>query len=151
MPTLRGKYTVSAEGVSVTDATQFFQLVGGTGACVEILEIRVFQTSDTALAMNALHIERGTGGAGGTARTEDEHSPDGPAAIASASDGSPTTEVTGVDMNIRVGWNILQEAVWLPTPELQLWLKQNDDLAISLATADTLTIGYTITWNEYDA
>lgn len=150
MSNIRGKYTSSAESMTITDATQFFQLRGATGATAEILEIRVFQTSDTSLAMNAIHFERGTAGAGGTTPTPDEWSPDGPAAIYVAAHTGPSGEVGTVDWNYRQGWNILQEFVWLPTPEIQIYLKQDDDLALSLVTADSLTMGYTITWIEFD-
>jgi hypothetical protein len=148
---IRGQYSVSFEGLAVTDNSQFLQLLGASGACAEILEVRIWQTSDNTLAGNAIHMERGTGGAGGTSQAIDEWIIDAPTAVLTANRDAPTTEVTGVDMNIRIGWNILQELVWLPTPEMQLWLKQSDDLAFSLVTADSLTIGYTVTWNEYDA
>jgi len=138
---------------NISAATQFFQLRGDTtGSAAEILEIIVFQTGATALdAMNGIHIERGTGGTTGAAQTEDEWMIDGPAANFAAADvGSAFgVQVGTVDWNYRRGWNFLQEFVWLPTPEVQIWLKESDDLALSLIISDTLTIGYSITWVEY--
>lgn len=149
MNNIRGKYVASHEGMAVSDISQFFQLRGAAGAVAEVLEVRVWQTSDVSLAVNAIHFERGTGGAGGTDRANDEYVTDFPTALFDAFDTAPSTEVTTVDLNIRVGWNILQEMVWLPTPEIQIWLKEEDDLALSLVTTDTLTMGYTVSWREY--
>jgi hypothetical protein len=147
----QGQFTASADSVAVSDATQFIQLIGAAGVCIEILELRVFQTADTAIALNGIVIERGVGGAGGTAATVSKWVAGGAAAVGTVNHAAPSSEVGTLDFTYRVGWNILQEAIWLPTPEMQLWLRPSDDLGVRLTGTDILTIGYSLTWNEYDA
>jgi len=140
-------YYVQANSLSVSDAGDFLQLRNPGGVICLVKEIRVWQTSDTALAMNAVRFNRGAGGAAGAALTE--RLMDVAVADAVATGHSlPTTDVSSLDLDVHVGWNILQEMVWLATPELEIHLAANDHLGISLLTADTLTIGASIFWQE---
>jgi hypothetical protein len=140
-------FTTAAAALAVTDTGDFLQLRGAAGAIVEILEIRVSQTSDTTLAMNAISIQRGTAGSGGAARSEYEYDTAGPTALVTAF-SLATVDVGSVDLAVVAGWNILQEFVWLPTPEMQLHLAASDHLGISLLNADTLTVNAQVTWRE---
>lgn len=141
-------YQAGTNSIAVTDTGDFFQLRNGTNALVELKSIRVFQTSDTTLAMNAVNIIRGDTGAGGVAMVEHEYGNiTGPTAVAAAL-SLATTDVTNADLSFWGGWNILQEFVWLPTPELQIELVRSDHLGLALAVADTLTIGVNVIWDE---
>lgn len=145
-----GTYQVQANTLSVTDTGDFIQLRNSTGVTCEILEVRVWQTSDTTLAMNAIRMRRGANGAAGTELTERELDVAGAAPVATAF-SLPTTDVNSDDLDIHCGWNILQEFVWLPTPEFQIHLAASDHFGVSLLIADTLTIGANIIWRETGA
>lgn len=144
-----GPFQVSANNLSVTDNGDFIQLRMGSTTKAQILEIRVWQESDlTITAMHTLRIQRGAGGAVGSALTEREYDIAGAGPVATAF-SLPTTDVGTLDFDLHAGWNILQEFVWLPTPELQLPLAASDHLGVSLRVNDTLTIGASITWVEF--
>lgn len=142
-------YYVQANSLSVSDAGDFLQLRNPGGVICLVKEIRVWQTSDTALAMNAVRFNRGAGGAAGASAPPTAREMDiaGASAVATAH-SLPTTDVSSLDLDVHVGWNILQEMVWLATPELEIHLAASDHLGISLLTADTLTIGASIFWQE---
>ncbi len=147
-------YAASDANLAITDTGDMFQLRNGASVVTLIKEIRVFQESDTALAMNALTITRGAGGTSGTALTEHEFDIADAAAGATAfSDDSASTaigvSVGTADWQVFFGWNILQEFVWLPTPETQLWLANSDHLGVALRVSDTLTCGFSIVWEEF--
>lgn len=146
-----GTYSLSVNGLTVTNANNFFQLRNGSTRRIEILEIRVFQTSDTALAMNAIQLERGSGGAGGTAVTEYEEdvSLGSPIAQGFSNATAFSAEVGTLDMVKNIGWNVLQELVWVPPPKYPFILLADDDLGVSLLNSDSLTMGVSITWEEY--
>jgi hypothetical protein len=145
-----GVFYTQANGLSVTDTGDFIQLRGAAGVRIEVLEIRVSQTSDTTIAMNTIRLHRGTGGAAGTGLTEREWDIAG-AAPAATGFSLPTTDVGTLDLDVHCGWNILQEFVWLPTPEFPLVLAASDHLGVSLLAADTLTMNASILWAEYGA
>lgn len=145
-----GTYYAQATSLAVVDNGDFLQLRNTTGIRIEVLEIVVYQTSDTALAMKALRFHRGTGGAAGTDVTEREWDQGGQAPLGTVF-SLPTTDVGTLTLDIHRGWNILQEHVWLPTPAFPLILKPSDHLGISLRDNATLTIGASILWEEYGA
>lgn len=143
------RYAATAENLTlVADTGDFFQLVGGSTPW-RLLEVRVFQRGTTTLTMEVVRLHRGTGGSGGTALTEYEYRTAGPAStIAAAS--LPTTDVSTDDWEYHLGWNMLQEAVFLPIPELWVPMKANDDLGIAQLTGTAHTgVGVTAVWEEY--
>lgn len=140
-------YYAKGSAMAVTDTGDFLQLRNGAGVICRIHEIRVWQESDTTLAMNTVRIQRGVGGSAGTGTSEDEMDIVSPASAATAFT-LPTTDVGTLDLTIQCGWNILQEFVWLPTPDIQIHLAASDELGLSLRVADTLTIGASIWWEE---
>ncbi len=142
-----GTFYAQGNNLAVTDTGDFLQLRGAAGVICIVKEIRVWQESDTALAMNTIRIQRGTGGAAGTGLTERENDIAGAAPLATAF-SLPTTDVGTLDLDVHCGWNILQEFVWLPTPEFQIHLAASDHIGVSLRVADTLTIGASIWWTE---
>lgn len=140
-------FVATTSGLSVTDTGDFLQLRSTTGVICEVLEIRCWQTSDTTLAMNGIQISRGASGAAGSDVTNHEWDIAGPGAVADAF-SLATTDVDTLDLDIRCGWNILQEFVWLPTPEFQIHLAASDHLGVHLVNTDSLTMGWTIVWRE---
>lgn len=144
---MKRKYQTTASGLSVSDTGDFFQLRNAAAVVCYILEIRVWQTSDTDLAMNGIKFHRGASGAGGTGLTEYEWDVSGIAASATAF-SLPTSDVSADDLDLRYGWNILQELVLLPPPNLSWRLAASDDMGLALVNADTLTVGCTVIWEE---
>ena len=132
----------------LADTGDFFALIGG-GTGYRLLELRVFQEDLTTLTMEALRIHRGTGGAGGTELPEYEYSGVGNAAPTVTAFSLPTTDVTTDDLSFYMGWNMLQEAVWLPTPVLAIPCKGADDIGITTASTTAHTgVGVTAVWAE---
>ena len=146
----QGTYYAMAHTLTVSDQGDFFQMRNTTGNRIEVLEIRVWQTSDTALAMNAIRIQRGVGGSGGNAVTERSWDAGGKSVAATCFD-TCTGDVGTLDLDIHCGWNILQEFVWLPTPEFYLILQPSDHVGLSLLISDSLTMGASMLWQEFGA
>jgi hypothetical protein len=137
----------SFTGLSVTDDGDFFQLRSVANVLIIIHEIRVYQTSDTTLAMNGIEFNRGTGGAAGNALTENKWNIGNPTVLGTAF-SLATTDVGSIDLTMSLGWNILQEFLWLPTPQFRIELAAADHFGISLVNTDTLTIGGNVVWEE---
>lgn len=143
------RFVVHMENITLlADTGDFFALVGGATP-YRVLECRVWQRGQTTIAMETVRLRRGTGSAGGTAlTTEAEYTTAGPAPVSQAV-SLPTTDVTS-DWEYRIGWNLLQEVVWLPIPELWLPMKANDDFAIAQDSGTAHTgVGCTVVWEEY--
>lgn len=140
-------YMASASALAVVDGGDFFQLRNTTARSVLIHAVHVSQTSDLSItAMQFVNIRRGVGGLAGTGLDEWENDVSGVAAGATAF-SLPTTDVGTADWDAFFGWNILQEFVWLPTPEMRLKLKASDHLGIAIIS-DTLTVNVTVFWEE---
>lgn len=151
----RGRqYTVTDENITLVDAGDFFSLSDAAANAARIIEVRVWQRGTTTLTMDTLRFLRTVGGspAGGTGLSEREWDVSG-AVAGRAALSLPTTDIeTGgtLDWEYRVGWNLLQEMVWLPTPELQLHLASTAEFAIQTETGTAHTgVGYSVTWIEY--
>jgi len=140
-------YQTTATNLSVTDTGDFVQLRNSSTLSVVIHEVRVWQESDTTLAMNTVRLHRGTGGAAGSAMTERELNQGGPAAVVTGF-SLPTTDVGTLTGDMQSGWNILQEFLYLPIPEDRIILAASDHFGVSLRVADTLTIGCSVIWEE---
>lgn len=129
------------------DVGDFFALIGSTTPW-RLLELRVWQRGSTTLTMETLRISRGTAVAGGTGLTEHEYTTAGPTPSVTGV-SLPTTDATA-DFVYRIGWNILQEAVWLPPPRQIIPCKVGDDIAIGKDTITVHTgVGVTAVWEEY--
>lgn len=144
-------YSVTATGLTVSDTGDFFQLRAPTNRRGVITEIRVFQDGNTKVAMNSIRIVRGSAGfSGGTPLTQYR---DDVVAGASSLDAYslPTGDVTTFDLDIRRGWNILQEFVWMPTPSYQIMIGKSDAVGIRLLNtpASSLNIGFNVTFEAY--
>jgi hypothetical protein len=144
-----GQYTSLSGALTIIDATQFCQLRSTSAVLVEILEARVTTAANTVIS-EGIKLERGTGGAGGSNIFETNWVQGQPISIAQMIQETPTTEVTGVDWSYRMGFNNVNEAVFLPTPEMQLWLRPDDDFAMSLIAVTGFDIRYSVTWREYE-
>ena len=139
----------SARGLSVVDTGDFLQLRNTSTRKLKILEIRWWQTSDITLAMSDILITVGTTGAAGAAVAERQYdSIDTASAAALVSLATTDVAASGVIPQIGVGWNILQEGIWRPTPKIQLPMEPSQTLGVALAATDTLTMGWNITWEE---
>lgn len=139
--------------MALTTAGDIFQLRNSTSRTLRIIEIRIGQTNITALENLAVQLVRGTGGSTGTALTEYEWNVDGPAATATAASRATSfgTEVDsgGVDLDYGAVWNILQEFVWLPTPDLELIIPPSFDLGIGISVPNASTsINVNVVWQE---
>jgi len=143
------KFSANAENLTLlADTGDFFQLVGGSTPW-RLLEVTVFQRGTTTLTMETVRLHRGVSGAGGGTPTEHEYGTAGPAATVNAT-SLPTTDVSSDDWVYRRGWNLLQEFVFLPIPELQVPFKANDDLGIAQETGTAHTgVGVQVVWEEY--
>ena len=146
-----GLYSVSGKALSVSSADDILQLRGAVTVNCLIHEIRLWQTSDTTLAMNSVRIRRGSSGATGTdlSADEDKYVVAGASQAASAF-SLPGSNVGSPSFDLHCGWNILQEFVWLPTPEIRLALHGVDMLSVSLLNTATLTMGCSVTWEEFE-
>jgi len=141
-------YFSFATAMAVTDTGDFFQLRNAASMTSRILEIRVWQTSDTTLAINDVRFRVGSGaGSGGSGLTERSNVL-GMKAPSAAAFSLPTGDVTTFIQTVSCGWAITTPFVWLPTPEFQLEIPASHSLGISLETADTLTIGCGVWWKE---
>ncbi len=145
-------YTAGAENLTLlADAGDFFNLEGGSAdRAAEILEVRVWQRGAVTLVMDTIIMRRGViGTPAGAAETEYSYDVSGtaPAWVARS---LPTADVATTDLEIGVGFNLLQQAQWLPTPELQIPLRANDDFGIFTSTSVAHTgVGIQVTWAEW--
>ena len=145
--TVTRKFANGATGLTVTDTGDFLQLRNGTGQIARILEIRVLQTTEVVLVQNGIVITRGTTGAGGGPHTEYEYDVSGVTAGVVVVDKA-TTDVALGDWQQTFGWNAVNEFVWTPPPQHFLILKESDTLGVALRVADTITMGYSVAWEE---
>ncbi len=143
------KFVASAENLTLlADTGDFFQLVGGTTP-YKVLELAIWQRGIITLTMETIRLHRGTAGAGGAALTEHEYGTAGPAATVAAL-SLPTTDVGTDDWVYRKGFNLLQEAMKLPIPALQVPFKANDDLGIAQESGTAhVGVGVQVVWAEY--
>ena len=148
-----GWYKYSARVASMTllaDTGDIFNLEGNGTRPYRVLEARIWQSGTTALTMNSLAFRRGViVTAAGTAVTEKKYTTDGPAAVCVAR-SLPTTDVATDDWDYGMGWNLLQEVVWLPTPEVYLPCNGAQDFGISQVEGIAHTkVGVQLVWEEY--
>ncbi len=140
-------HTLAAGITLAADNGDFGALIGTAGTGGLVHEIRVWQTGTTTLTMDQLRITRGTLAAGGAALVERDMDPTDTAIYTGVQ--LPTTDVTA-DYELHMGWNLLQEFVWLPTPRIQLLLNDGDDLGIGReGTMAHTGVGFSITWEEW--
>lgn len=150
-----GQYQVKEANFTIAQSAtgDVFQLRNGSTRRVEILEIRMGQTTLTDLEQLAIALNRGSGGAGGSALTERAFLSTMPTATATAhSDNTDfTTDVGTLDFDYGDVWNILQNYVWLPTPEIKIVLEASDHFAIALDTGPSAAISLTVNviWREF--
>jgi hypothetical protein len=145
-------YTAGAENLTLlADAGDFFNLEGGSASmAAEILEVRVWQRGAVTLVMDSIIMRRGIiVTPAGTAVTEYLYDAAGTANQWIAR-SLPTADVASTDLEIGVGFNLLQQAQWLPTPELQIPLKANDDFGIFTSSSVAHTgVGIQVSWAEF--
>lgn len=146
-----GQYQARDAARAVSATGDIFQIRNSsTDRRAEILEIRFGQTSLTDLELLTYAFNRGTNGAGGTPLTERPFLSDMPAAACEAATGAVTDVVVA---NLEYGgvWNVLQEFVWLPSPEIQIILEPGDDLGIAIETtpSGSMSTSCNVVWREY--
>ena len=144
------KFGCTATLIDAIDDGDFFALVGG-GTAWRLVEVRVFQTGTTTLTMDGLLISRGTGSAGGVGATEREWQTNGPAPTVTCLT-MPTTDVdtAGLNWQYPLGWNLLQEAIWPPIPEIMLPCIGTEDIGLhKITTTAHQDIGVGVIWEEY--
>lgn len=144
-------YSASIEiPVLIADTGDFFQLRGGGDDVPwKLLELGVFQRGTPNLTMETIRVHRGVGGSGGTALTEYEFATTGPTPTVAAF-SLPTGDVASNNLIHFHGWNMLQELLILPTPELQAPFGGNDHLGINQQSGTAHTnVGVRAMWAEF--
>ncbi len=146
------RYEASASGLTLlADTGDIVQMIGGANPWL-LLEVKVWQTGSTTLAMEDLRLIRvaGSSGAGGSALTEHEYSPSGPAATVAVT-SLPTTDMGGTpNLDIGLPFNNLQYAHELLTPELWIPCAIGTDMAIGNQGAIAHTgVGLRVVWAEF--
>jgi hypothetical protein len=151
------KYTLSFEAVAVTAAQDLFELVAASGKPIDIISIRIGQSSDAGDAQDEnlqIKIVRGytTSGSGGTASLTPAPCAEGGLAtgITNAEINNTTVASAGTavvllaeDFNVRSGY------VYLPTPEERLTIAAATRAVVRItAPADSLTMSGTIVYEE---
>ncbi len=106
----------------------------------------------TSLELNTVQVRRGSsGGTGGSGFTEGAMDGNAPTSVCTAA-GLPTGNVGTFDLLLYMGWNILQEFVWLPPPELALTFAAGTSHMVSIslrvAPSAAMTTGVSIFWEE---
>lgn len=142
-------HTAQATALTLlADNGDFGALIGTAGTRARIHEIRVWQTGTTTLTLDVLRFTRGSAGAGGGTPTEYDMDTTDTAVLNALS--LPTTDVGTATYQLHMGWNLLQEALWLPTPDQQLVLGDGEDLGIGRVGAVAHTgVGWSVTWEEF--
>ena len=142
------RFTTHMENITLAaDTGDFFGLLGSTTPW-RLIELRIWQLGTTTLTMETIRISRGTLLAGGSGLTEYEYGTAGPSPTVTGF-SLPTTDVTP-DLIYPMGWNLLQDTVWLPTPRMVIPCKANDDIGVGQFTGTAHTgVGCTAVWEEY--
>lgn len=142
--------TGTARNMTLTAAAgDIFSLEGVATVAGEILEVRVWQIGTTTLTLDEISLHRGAGAAiAGTTVTEYEYDSLDTAVMVARS--LPTVDVATLDLKYTLGWNLLQELLWLPTPTLQIPLKELDDFGVFREGSVAHTgVGCSVTWLEH--
>lgn len=139
-------YSSSGSSMTFAASTDLFHLRGAVGVVCRIKEVRLFQVGSTTLAMTGVKFIRGTGAGAGASEFTD-YKMNITDSAPSATVNVPTGNVSSLDFNHHMGWNILQEFVWLATPELEIVVGATQDFAVQVFHAQTLG-GFTIFWEE---
>ena len=116
-----------------------------------MLEVEIFQRGTTTLTMETILLHRGTASAGGTGVTEYEFQTTSPSPT-TLGFSLPTTDVGSATetWQLRRGFNLLQEAVHLPIPDLWVPVAASVDFGIAQMTGTAHTgVGVSITWAEF--
>ena len=140
-------YTAVFEGVTVSAAQDFFEIVAPADAIVVLHAVYITQTSDvgdSAEEMLSCVIQTGatTTGSGGSTPTPSANL--GTAAFGGTVEANNTTEASAgtilnrhrESFNIRAGW------IYIPTPEMRFELSPSARMTVNLITvpADDLTM-----------
>lgn len=141
------------EAQAITGAVDLFHMTVASDKPIYLAEFKIAQTTDLSDAQEEvlrIGIYRGvSGGAGGSALTESPlDDVEVTAGTAVVGQGTASTGGTLIDV---ISWNIRQEGIWLPPPELRPRCSAaNDPLAFRLQTApaDSVTMTYLVKWLE---
>lgn len=148
-------FMASGLDLSVTGTGDFMQMRNASDRKITIHELHIFQDQEFVFAKNTIRIRRGSNGAGGFDHTEWEYDVTGVASGVTVVQLA-TTPVDTFTWEKDNDWNILHPYTWLPTPPneetgepgTQLVLAGGDHLGVSLATADTLNMGFFVSYEE---
>jgi hypothetical protein len=148
-------YTAAFAGVTFDPSTEVpcdaIVLATGAGAPATIYEVKLSQMTVTTSEILSLKLHRGTGGSGGTGATEvpldsgDTTTPDSTVVY------KQTTQSTEANLIDAFNWNIIQEFIWLPVPELRPTILISSQFVLELETdpSVTLTMSGSIKWEEH--
>jgi len=151
------RYSASFRNVAVTAAQDIFSLVVASNEPIKILAAYLSQNTeagDSEEEFLELQWVRGNGtvGSGGSALDERPLDSKEGAASASARANDTTAASAGTEQIMHVeAWNIRVPWIYLPTPETQIRVDNDDDiiaLRLMAAPSDSITMCGTIYWEE---
>lgn len=153
-------YTVSFNGVAVTAAQDFFELLMPNDMVGELHRVQIFQSSDSGDAQaeqlrTVIHRVTGspTSGSGGSTPTPIPLA-SGDAASTITAEANNTTALSGGTSTIlhTEAWNVMAGMDYFPPPEHRPRVAPSTRLVINLpsAPADSLTMSATVTIAEID-
>jgi hypothetical protein len=150
-------YTATFEGVSVSAAQDFFELVAPADAVVRVHRIVISQDTSEVSEQAVIKLVRGEGsvtsGSGGTTPTARPASK-GDSAFGGTVEANNTTKMvvgTGALMVLhREGWNFLSGFDFHPTPEERIDISHSDRLTVELVSdpSGATTMSGTIWFEE---
>jgi len=141
-------YTVQFNGVAVTAQQDLFEVLAPTGQRVLIHALELSQTTEVGDAQEEdllILIKRGqtTTGSGGSTYTAVPVDANTSAAGGTYKINNTTKASAGTIATVRPGaWNVRNEYLWLPTPEMRIVVNGGVRATVELAQtpADSITM-----------
>jgi hypothetical protein len=150
-------YTAPFEGVAVSVAQDFFELVAPTDAVVYVHRVVITQDTSEVSEQLVCRLVRGegtvTGGSGGSTLTPKPNAKGDPAFGGTVKANNTTKMVVGtgaLSPKHREGWNVLSGFDYHPTPEERECISPGDRITVELVTAPaaSTTMSGTIVFEE---
>jgi hypothetical protein len=160
----KGIYVVGfggTAGVAVTAIQDLFEIVAASSTALIIHQVQLAQITEIADAqeeMLSLSYKRGTSGttsgSGGSAPTPVKLETGMAAASSTAEVNNTTIAVVGggtLTVMWMDSWNVRQQYLWLPTPELRPVISPGERFILTLnaAPADSITMAGNVWFEEF--
>jgi hypothetical protein len=148
-------YSVRLTPTSISAAKTLIQIKTGA-APVEIIRVRVTQSTLTAIAYWNLQLKRSSAAATVTSFTPLKYNPNDPISLAvggtAATGVNASVEGTDTDIDDETQWNVINgEWVHLPVPEERIWIPQSSIWGVKLNTAPSVAslVGAIVVYREW--